>query len=141
MRSNTARVSETGDRLILSEICKRRVQRKHLPADVQWQFSFCARFFVALAQAGFQLVFGHVPKPGGVFVCGEVTGHCSLGTQELLARAEPRAIREEVRRLKRELGADGGYILEPGITIQADVPLENVLALIEAARQSEAGAG
>ena len=25
----------------------------------------------------------------------------------------------------------GGYILEPGINIQADVPLENILALVE----------
>ena len=42
---------------------------------------------------------------------------------------------EEVRRLKREMGRGGGYILEPGITIQADVPLENMLALIEAGRE------
>ena len=34
----------------------------------------------------------------------------------------------------RILGAGGGYILEPGITIQADVPLENVLAMIDAVR-------
>jgi uroporphyrinogen decarboxylase len=57
-----------------------------------------------------------------------------LGTQDLLVHADPQDIRDEVRRLTRDLGAGGGYILEPGITIQADVPLENILALIEAAR-------
>jgi hypothetical protein len=29
----------------------------------------------------------------------------------------------------------GGYILEPGITIQADVPGENLIAMLEEARQ------
>ena len=32
----------------------------------------------------------------------------------------------------------GGYILEPGITIQADVPLANILAVIEAV-ETQAG--
>ena len=31
------------------------------------------------------------------------------------------------------MGRGGGYILEPGITLQADVPLANLLALIEKA--------
>jgi len=33
------------------------------------------------------------------------------------------------------MGAGGGYILEPGITVQADVPLENMLAMIDEARK------
>jgi len=57
-----------------------------------------------------------------------------LGTQRLLPRGRPQEVRQEVRRLKQELGLDGGYILEPGITVQADVPLENLLAMIEEAR-------
>ena len=57
-----------------------------------------------------------------------------LGTQDILVHAWPQRIRDEVHRLKRDLGAGGGYILEPGITIQADVPLENTLALIDVAR-------
>jgi len=40
---------------------------------------------------------------------------------------------EEVEKATR-LGKGGGYILEPGITLQADVPLENMVALIESAR-------
>jgi uroporphyrinogen decarboxylase len=57
-----------------------------------------------------------------------------LGTQRLLPRASPEEVRREVRRLKNELGRSGGYILEPGITLQADVPLPNLLAMIEEAR-------
>jgi uroporphyrinogen decarboxylase len=57
-----------------------------------------------------------------------------LGTQRLLPRGSPEEIRREVRRLKKELGRGGGYILEPGITLQADVPLPNMLAMIEEAK-------
>jgi uroporphyrinogen decarboxylase len=57
-----------------------------------------------------------------------------LGTQRLLPRGGPEEIRREVRRLKTELGRGGGYILEPGITVQADVPLDNMVAMIEEAR-------
>ena len=56
-------------------------------------------------------------------------------TQKLLPRGTPRQVRDEVRRLKDELGRDGGYALEPGITLQADVPLENMLAMIDEARR------
>ena len=63
-----------------------------------------------------------------------------LRTQDLLPRGTPEDIRTEVRRLKQEMGRGGGYILEPGITIQADVPLENLIALIEAASIAKASA-
>jgi uroporphyrinogen decarboxylase len=60
-----------------------------------------------------------------------------LGTQRLLPRGSPEEVRREVRRLKNELGRGGGYILEPGITVQADVPLANLLAMIEQARAAD----
>lgn len=56
-----------------------------------------------------------------------------LPTQDLLPRGTLAQVRSEVRRLKRELGAGGGYVLEPGIIIQADVPLANLVALIDEA--------
>jgi hypothetical protein len=43
-------------------------------------------------------------------------------------------VRDEVRHLKQIMGEGGGYVLEPGITLQADVPLANLLAMIEEAR-------
>ena len=57
-----------------------------------------------------------------------------LPTQTLLVQGTPDQVRDEVRRLKREMGKGGGYILEPGITLQADVPLESMVAMIEEAR-------
>jgi len=56
-------------------------------------------------------------------------------TQDLLPYGTPEQVREEVRNLKRKMGKGGGYILEPGITIQADVPIENMVAMIEEARK------
>ena len=42
-------------------------------------------------------------------------------------------MRDEVKRLKQVMGAGGGYILEPGITVQGDVPVENIAAMVEEA--------
>lgn len=56
-------------------------------------------------------------------------------TQSLLVHGTPAQVAAEVHRLQRTLGSGGGYILEPGITLQADVPAANLVALIEAARR------
>ena len=58
-----------------------------------------------------------------------------VSTQDLLVSATPDQVRREVQRLKREMAQGGGYILEPGITIQADVPRQNLIALIDEARR------
>ena len=57
-----------------------------------------------------------------------------IGTQRLLRDASPDEVRREVERAKTVLGEGGRYIVAPGITIQKDCPLENVLALADAAR-------
>jgi uroporphyrinogen decarboxylase len=56
-----------------------------------------------------------------------------LRTQDLLPLGNPDDVKKEVRKLKRKMGKGGGYILEPGITIQGDVPIENLLAMFEEA--------
>lgn len=58
-----------------------------------------------------------------------------IRTQDLLPTGTPEEIRDEIRKLAREMGRGGGYILEPGITIQADVPLENLIAMIDEVRK------
>jgi uroporphyrinogen decarboxylase len=65
---------------------------------------------------------------GRLTLCGGVR------TQDFLPNATPAQVREEVRRLKSVMGEHGGYILEPGITLQADVPVENMAAMIEEAK-------
>jgi uroporphyrinogen decarboxylase len=57
-----------------------------------------------------------------------------ISTQELLVSGTPAEVRSEVRRLKLEMGKGGGYILESGITLQADVPLDSMVAMIDEAR-------
>ncbi len=57
-----------------------------------------------------------------------------IGTQKLLPGGTVEEIRAEIRRLKEYMGVGGGYILEPGITVQGDVPLENMVAMIDEAR-------
>jgi uroporphyrinogen decarboxylase len=60
-----------------------------------------------------------------------------MRTQDLLVWGTPEEIRDEVRKLKRELGKGGGYIVGNGITIQADVSLGNIVAMIEEARKAD----
>lgn len=58
-----------------------------------------------------------------------------IGTQHLLPEGTPSEIRETVRRTVDIMAQGGGYILEPGITLQDDVPVENMAAMIESARE------
>ena len=57
-----------------------------------------------------------------------------IRTQDILPRGTVEQVRAEIKRLKQDMGKGGGYILEPGITIQADVPLDNLVAMIDEAR-------
>jgi uroporphyrinogen decarboxylase len=58
-----------------------------------------------------------------------------IGTQHLLPRGTPTQVAETVRNTADVMARGGGYILEPGITLQDDVPLENMVAMIETARE------
>jgi uroporphyrinogen decarboxylase len=63
----------------------------------------------------------------------DITFCGGVRTQDLLPLGTPEEVHAEVRQLKRVMGAGGGYVLEPGITLQDDVPLENMVALVEEA--------
>jgi len=58
-----------------------------------------------------------------------------IGTQHLLPRATPSEVRQTVIQALDAMAEGGGYILEPGITLQDDVPVENMVAMIDAARE------
>ncbi len=53
-----------------------------------------------------------------------------VSTQRTLPYGSPDDVRAEVRKM-RELGRGGGYILSPSHALEGDVPLENLVALIE----------
>ena len=56
-----------------------------------------------------------------------------VDTQELLPHATADRVRSETRLLIDTLGRDGGFILAPSHVYQADVPVENVVAVYETA--------
>jgi uroporphyrinogen decarboxylase len=55
--------------------------------------------------------------------------------REVLPLGTPRDVEAEMQRRIGELGTGGGYVLAPTHDIQADTPVENVLAVWEAARR------
>ena len=54
-----------------------------------------------------------------------------IGTQELLPHGTADEVRADVREKIRLLGEGGGYLLAPAHAVQADVPVENVMAMVE----------
>jgi uroporphyrinogen decarboxylase len=61
--------------------------------------------------------------------------HGGISVQQTLPFGAPEAVRQEVRDRIAVLAPGGGYILGTAHDIQADVPLENVRALLEAHRE------
>ncbi len=59
-----------------------------------------------------------------------------LSTQRTLPFGTPDEVRRECRSLKAMLGKGGGHIFSPAQVIQGDVPVENILALLEVAREA-----
>jgi uroporphyrinogen decarboxylase len=63
-----------------------------------------------------------------------MTFHGGIGLQDLLPRANRDEIARQVRETARVLGQGGGYILAAAHSVPDDVPAENVIAMLEAAR-------
>ncbi len=60
-----------------------------------------------------------------------------ISTQQTLPYGTPEEVKAEVRRVRKIMSKGGGYILSPAQMIQGDVPAENAVALVEAAREME----
>lgn len=57
-----------------------------------------------------------------------------ISTQKALPYGSADDVRAEARRVRDLMSTDGGYILAPAQQLQADVPLENIMALIDVAK-------
>jgi len=64
---------------------------------------------------------------------GKLSFYGGLSTQRTLPYGTVDDVRKETRWLL-ELGSEGGYIFAPAHAVESDVPLENILALIDVAR-------
>ena len=54
-----------------------------------------------------------------------------ISTQRLLPYATPEKVKEETARIMRIMGKNGGYIASPTHSVPADVPPENILAMLD----------
>lgn len=67
---------------------------------------------------------------------GENLTFCGgMPTQTILPSGTREQVRSVVRRLKTDMSQNGGYIFEPGITLLCDVPFDNILSMIDEAKQ------
>ena len=66
---------------------------------------------------------------------GRLTFWGALSTQQTLPFGTPDEVRAEARRVRDLMSTDGGYILSPAQSIQGDVPVANIEALLEVARE------
>lgn len=55
-----------------------------------------------------------------------------MSVQRVLPFGTPEEVRREARRMLRDVGADGGLILAPAHDCPGDIPLENLLAFLDA---------
>jgi len=58
-----------------------------------------------------------------------------ISTQQTLPYGTPDEVKAEARGVRDLLAKDGGYILSPAQSLMGDVPVENILALFEVARE------
>ncbi len=65
-----------------------------------------------------------------------ITFDGGIDIQHLLPNGSPGEVRAQVRRMIDVVGAEGGYILGGSHNIQADTPVENVIAMVEEAKVS-----
>jgi uroporphyrinogen decarboxylase len=62
---------------------------------------------------------------------------CGIDTQEFIVKATPEKVRKKTEELIDKLGQGGGYIFAVSHTLQPDVPLENISAMLEVLRSFE----
>ncbi len=58
-----------------------------------------------------------------------------MSIQRILPYGTPQEVRAEARRLMAEIGQGGGYIFAPSHDMPGDIPIENLVAMIETVRE------
>ena len=63
----------------------------------------------------------------------DITFDGGIDTEHLLPKSSADEVRRHVKHLIRKIANDGGYILSPSHVFQTDIPMDNILAMYEAA--------
>lgn len=92
--------------------------------------------FPDLIEAGVDLYNPFQPEVMDVLAIKKTFGkklsfYGGISTQRTLLFGTVQQVKDEIRRLIDEIGADGGYIAAPAQFIQGDVKVENIVAMIE----------
>ncbi len=61
----------------------------------------------------------------------DIAFHGGVSVQHLLPDSTPDELRQELRRLIREVGSGGGFIIAPTHTLGRDIPLANLMVMVE----------
>ncbi|MCL5986346.1 MAG: hypothetical protein M1371_07245 [Actinobacteria bacterium] len=67
----------------------------------------------------------------------KLTFHGGIDIQHLLMKGEPSEIKEEVKKVVKILSENGGYIAAPSHNIQANTPVDNIMAVYETLNEIE----
>ena len=78
------------------------------------------------------------PADLGAEFGGKIIFHGGIDTQDILVNGSPDEVKEHVRRTTEYLSTGHGYILAPSQIFGLDIPLENILAMYESAKEVNA---
>jgi uroporphyrinogen decarboxylase len=68
-----------------------------------------------------------------------ITLHGTISSQQTLPFGTVEEVRQEVRERIARCGRNGGLVISPNNVVQYDVPLENLLAVYDTAKEVGAG--
>ena len=66
---------------------------------------------------------------------GRISFYGGLSLQQTLPYGTPQDVADEIRRLCATVGKNGGFILSPSHAVTRDVPIENLVAMVETANE------
>lgn len=121
----------------------KRLFRVYKDAGIPVQMHSCGnitKFIPYLIDAGLDVLEPVQPVMDFKFLKKEygndITFYGGIDTQDLLTYQKPQTVKEETLRIIDILGKNGGYIVAPSQEIMPNVPIENVIAFMEAVKEA-----
>jgi uroporphyrinogen decarboxylase len=111
-------------------------------AQGKWAIMHCcgsaAEIMGDIVEIGLDVLESVQPEAAGMNPYGlkkawgdRITFWGGLGSQSTIPFAKPAEVRQEIRRLRREMSRGGGYILAPAKPLRPETPTENAVAIVE----------